>query len=76
MAGIRGHRVWMGSKLGLEWKRKRRFWRWLALALGEAGHTGARQFGEGEDAAVEDGGGERGQASWGVRWRAFEEGCG
>ena len=46
------------------------------VALGKSGHTGARQFGEGEGATVEDGGGEQGQASWRVRWRAFEEGCG
>ena len=51
----------MGSKPGLERKRKWRFWRWLAVALGPSSHPGACQFGEGGSVAVEGGDGEQGQ---------------
>ena len=58
MAGIKAHWVWMGSKRGLERKRKKSFcagWWWL---WGIPSILGAGQFREGEGAAVEDGGGE------------------
>ena len=43
--GHQAHWVWMGSKRGLERKRKWRFLRWLAVALGQSWHPGPGQFG-------------------------------